>query len=151
MTLAFKAESNRRGRLCIDFREINEIVVPESQPEWKNERHHNQDGKLPFLLNVRHKFSILVNTNEKRGPREDSLHYTKWAVAMELLFGLKISPAIFQRVLANTLRRNGLTEFCINYIDDVLVFSETFDQHKTYRAINEGYKTRRFPIKTGQM
>ena len=32
MTLAFKKESNRRDRLCIDFREINKIVVPESQP-----------------------------------------------------------------------------------------------------------------------
>ena len=32
-------------------------------------------------------------------------------------------------MLANTFRRNGLAEFCINYIDDILVFSETFGQH----------------------
>lgn len=32
VTLAFKGESNRRNRLCIDFREVNKIVAPESQP-----------------------------------------------------------------------------------------------------------------------
>lgn len=48
--------------------------------------------------------------------------------ARYLPFGLNISPAIFQRILANILRRNGLAEFCVNYFDDVLVFSETFDQ-----------------------
>lgn len=49
--------------------------------------------------------------------------------AKYLPFGLKISPAIFQRILANILRRNELGEFYINYIHDILVFSETFDQH----------------------
>ena len=45
-----------------------------------------------------------------------------------LIVWTKNLSVIFQRVLANILRRNGLTEFCTNYIDDILVFSETFDQ-----------------------
>lgn len=32
VTLAFKKEDERRSRLCIDFRELNKIVVPQSQP-----------------------------------------------------------------------------------------------------------------------
>lgn len=32
VTLAFKKEENRKSRLCIDFRELNKIVVPEAQP-----------------------------------------------------------------------------------------------------------------------
>jgi hypothetical protein len=32
VTRAFKKESNRRDRLCIDFREISKFVAPESQP-----------------------------------------------------------------------------------------------------------------------
>lgn len=31
VTLAFKREDGRRSRLCIDFRGLNEILVPESQ------------------------------------------------------------------------------------------------------------------------
>lgn len=32
VTLAFKKEDGRRSRLCIDFRGLNEILVPEPQP-----------------------------------------------------------------------------------------------------------------------
>ncbi len=45
-----------------------------------------------------------------------------------LSFGLKTSPAVFQRTLRNISKRNGLDEFCVNYIDDILIFSKTFDQ-----------------------
>ncbi|CAI6362171.1 unnamed protein product [Macrosiphum euphorbiae] len=46
-----------------------------------------------------------------------------------LPFGLKISPAIFQRTLANIIRKHNLNDFCINYIDDILIFSKSFKQH----------------------
>jgi len=32
ITLVYKKEEERKSRLCIDFRELNKIVVPESQP-----------------------------------------------------------------------------------------------------------------------
>jgi len=32
VTLAFKKEENKKSRFCIDFRELNKIVVPQSQP-----------------------------------------------------------------------------------------------------------------------
>ncbi|GBP56019.1 hypothetical protein EVAR_97440_1 [Eumeta japonica] len=32
VTLAFKKEDNKKTRLCIDFRELNKIVVPQAQP-----------------------------------------------------------------------------------------------------------------------
>jgi len=59
-----------------------------------------------------------------------------------LPFGLKISPSIFQRTLANIIRRHNLYDFCINYIDDILIFSKTFDQHVEHiefllRTMNE--------------
>jgi len=31
VTLAFKRDEGRRARLCIDFRELNKIVIPQSQ------------------------------------------------------------------------------------------------------------------------
>ena len=130
VTLAFKKESNRRDRLCIDFREINEIVVPESQPFPRIEDIIVKAGNCHFFstFDINSAFwSIPI----KKEDREKTAFITQnghWQWKC-LPFGLKISPAIFQRVLANTLRRNGLAEFCINYIDDILVFSETFDQH----------------------
>lgn len=32
VTLAFKKEDNRRSRLCIDFRDLNKLVIPQPQP-----------------------------------------------------------------------------------------------------------------------
>jgi len=32
VTLAFKREEGKKSRLCIDFRELNKIIVPEPQP-----------------------------------------------------------------------------------------------------------------------
>ncbi len=46
-----------------------------------------------------------------------------------LPFGLKTSPAIFQRILRNVLKRNDLDSFSVNYIDDILVFSKSFNEH----------------------
>lgn len=52
-------------------------------------------------------------------------HY-EW---VSLPFGLRNSPAIFQRILSGIIRKNGLDEFCCNYIDDILIFSKTFEEH----------------------
>lgn len=46
-----------------------------------------------------------------------------------LPFGLKTSPAIFQRILRNALKKNDLDDFCVNYIDDILIFSRNFGEH----------------------
>jgi len=46
-----------------------------------------------------------------------------------LPFGLKTSPAIFQRILRNTLKKYGLDDFAVNYIDDILIFSKSFKEH----------------------
>lgn len=43
-------------------------------------------------------------------------------------FGLTNSPATYQRTM-NTIFEEGLYKFCVIYVDDILVFGETVDQH----------------------
>lgn len=63
-----------------------------------------------------------------------------------LPFGIKIASPVYQRILSGIIRKNSLTEFCVNYIDDILIFSRTFEEHleylsKVFQAIrNEGFK-----------
>ncbi|KAJ0034725.1 hypothetical protein Pint_25885 [Pistacia integerrima] len=44
-----------------------------------------------------------------------------------LLFGLKQAPSIFQRKMDSVF--GDLSNFCIVYVDDVLVFSKTKEEH----------------------
>ena len=130
VTLAYKKEDGKRTRLCIDFRELNKILIPESQPFPRIEDTvvKTRNCKWYTVLDINSAFwSIPVREKDryKTAFVTQSGHY-QWNC---LPFGLKISPAIFQRVLANSIRRNGLQDFCVNYIDDILIFSKNFEDH----------------------
>lgn len=59
-------------------------------------------------------------------------HY-EWIV---MLFGLKNAPQIFQRRMDNIFK--DLNYCCLVYIDDILIFSKTIEQHKNdVRAVTQ--------------
>ncbi|CAI6344779.1 unnamed protein product [Macrosiphum euphorbiae] len=130
VTLAFKKEDKRRSRLCIDFRDLNKIVVPQAQPfpliddlviKTRNCNYfstldiNSAFWSIPLRMEDRKKTAFVTQEG----------HF-QWTC---LPFGLKTSPAIFQRVLSTILRKYKLTEFAVNYIDDILIFSKNFYDH----------------------
>jgi len=68
---------------------------------------------------------LRIEDRNKTGFITQEGHY-QWTC---LPFGLKTAPAIFQRILSSILRKNNLKNFTENYIDDILIFSETFEDH----------------------
>lgn len=147
VTLAFKKEEGRRSRLCIDYRDLNKLVVPEPQPFPRIEDIVVKAGNCKWFstLDINSAFwSIPVRERDR--PKTAFVTQTGHFQWTCLPFGLKISPSIFQRCLANIIRRNKLQSFCTNYIDDILIFSETFENHmvhieKVLIALrNEGFK-----------
>lgn len=130
VTLAFKKDENKKSRLCIDFRELNKIVVPQAQPFPLIEDLMIKTRNCNFFttLDINSAFwsiPLRVEDRKKTGFVTQEGHY-QWTC---LPFGLKTSPAIFQRILSNILKKNKLTEFAVNYIDDVLIFSKSFEEH----------------------
>ncbi len=56
-------------------------------------------------------------------------------------FGLKNTPATFQRLINNTLREY-LNDFAITYLDDILIYSDDLEMHcrhmhKVLRKLSE--------------
>lgn len=146
VTLALK-KGEGKIRLCIDFRDLNKIVTPQAQPfpliddliiKARNCKYYTSlDINSAFWA-----IPLRIEDRNKTGFITQEGHY-QWTC---LPFGLKTAPAIFQRILSSILRRNNLKSFTENYIDDILIFSETFQDHiihikKVLEAIiKEGFR-----------
>lgn len=108
VTLAFKRDDNKKSRLCIDFRDLNKIVVPQAQPFPLIDDLiiQTRDCSMFSTLDINSAFwaiPVRINDRKKTGFITQSGHY-QWTC---LPFGLKISPAIFQRIISNILRKHN--------------------------------------------
>lgn len=147
VTLAFKREDGKKTRLCVDFRELNKLVVPEAQPFPLIDDIILKTRNCHWFtaLDINSAFWSIPVREKDRSKTAFVTQQGHWQWKC-LPFGLKISPAIFQRILNNIVRKNNLNSFCINYIDDILIFSETFEEHlihlgKLLQAIyDEGFR-----------
>lgn len=130
VTMVFKREEGKRSRLCIDFKELNKIVVPESQPFPRIDDLTIRARNCKFFtkLDVNSAFWSIPVRAKDRYKLAFVTHHGHWQWRC-LPFGLKSAPAIFQRVLAGVIRKNKLDAFTVNYIDDLLVFSKTYEEH----------------------
>ena len=130
VTLAYKREEGTRTRMCIDFRELNKLLISEPQPFPLIEEiiAKTRDAEWFSTLDINSAFwaiPLRIKDKYKTAFVTQDGHW-QWKC---LPFGLKTSPAIFQRILSNIIRRNNLDSFCINYIDDILIFSNSFKKH----------------------
>ncbi|XP_061765808.1 uncharacterized protein LOC133558442 [Nerophis ophidion] len=124
-------KKNGEWRFCIDYRRLNSITVKDSHPlPWVDETLDALAGSLWF--------STLDFTNGywqvkvAEGDREKTAFTTgrglyQWR---SMPMGLPNSPATFQRMMELVLR--GLPwQVCMVYLDDVLIYSPTFEAHLT--------------------
>lgn len=149
VTLVFKREEGRKSRLCIDYRELNKIVIPESQPFpiIDDLMLLVRDCTVFTKLDINSAFWSIPIRKKDREKTAFITHNGHWQWSC-LPFGLKSSPVIFQRILSGILFKYGLNTFTINYIDDILIFSKSMSEHlshvnKTLMALRKtGFKRR---------
>lgn len=117
-------------RLCIDFRELNKLLVRDNYPL------PNVEDLLDSLHGKRY-FTILDLKDGFYHVRmaEESIKYTAFITVfgqfefLRVPFGLKVAPSRFQRyinqVLADLIRSSDI----VVYMDDILISSSTLKQH----------------------
>jgi len=115
-------------RLCIDFRKINTATVPDpfALPLIEDMLHQLGDAQYLSKLDLNKGF-YQIPVAEADQPK--TAFVTPWGKYhfVRMPFGLKNAPATFQRCMNHILQ--GLEQSANAYIDDVIIFSQTWEDH----------------------
>ena len=115
---------------CIDFRKLNSLTVKDSHPL------PHICETLESLAGAAHYLTFDMNSGFWQVPMdEESKQYTAFTLGSmglyeceSIPFGLFNVPPTFQRLMQNCLGELNLT-YCLIYLDDVIVFSDTPEEH----------------------
>ena len=117
-------------RFCIHFRRLNSLTVKDSHPLPRI------CETLESLVGVAHYTTIDMNSGFWQVLMDDeSKQYTAFTLGNmglyeceSMPFGLCNAPPTFQRLMLNCLGELNLT-YCLIYLDDVIIFSKTEEEH----------------------
>ncbi|GBG62830.1 hypothetical protein CBR_g32412 [Chara braunii] len=134
-------------RMCIDYRGLNAITVKNAEPLPRIDDllDRVQGAKYFSKIDLKsgyHQIEVHPDDQYKIAFRTTYGHYE----FIVMLFGLTNAPATFQRCM-NDLFRPWLDRFVVVYLDDILVFSRTLEEHQgNLRQVLEKLREANFKI-----
>ena len=123
------ASGERKWRIVVDYRKLNDVTVFHSFPLPSIESILDQLGHSKYFttLDLASGFhQILMHENDipKTAFSTPTGHYEY----IRMPFGLKNAPSTFQRLMNTAL--TGLHGFqCFVYLDDIVIFASTIEEH----------------------
>ena len=119
-------------RLCVDYRPLNDMTVKNSYPlPLISELQDRLQGAQWFTkLDITEAYARI---RVKEGEEWKTAFKTKFGLYeyQVMPFGLMNAPATWQAFINNVLREY-LDVFVIVYLDDILIFSKTEEEHKEH-------------------
>ena len=114
-------------RLCIDFRKLNSVTI------FDNEPIPQMDEMVTRITKAKYFTKLDLTKGYWQIPlKENCKQYTAFQTSLGLMefnylpFGLSTAAPTFQRAMNKVL---GHLKFVASYFDDVLIFSETWNDH----------------------
>jgi hypothetical protein len=117
------------ARMCVDYRSVNFLTKFDAYPLPHLDTCLNAMKQASWFstLDLRAGYHNIPIKEEHRDKTTFITRKGSWRYKV-LPFGLSTAPGTFQRLMDMVL--SGLTyEMCMVYLDDVIVFSETFEDH----------------------
>ncbi len=116
-------------RPCIDYRKLNAITKKNRYPLPRIDELQDRllGAKWFTALDIRDAY---YRIRMKKGEEWKTAFRTRWGLYeyQVMPFGLTNAPASFQELINNILREY-LDIFVLAYLDDVLIFSKTYEEH----------------------
>lgn len=125
----FVPKKNGKLRLCIDYRALNKQTIKNSHPLPRIDDLLDQlrTAKYFSKIDLRSGYNQVQIHPEHIHKTAFKTRYGHYEYRV-MPFGLCNAPATFQRLM-NDILRPFLDKFVIVYLDDIMVFSPTLDQH----------------------
>ncbi|GBG73494.1 hypothetical protein CBR_g16835 [Chara braunii] len=128
-SVLFVRKKNKDPRLCIDYRKLNAQTVKNAGPPPRIDDLLERLGGAKYfskmdLKSGYHQISIRPNDRYKSAFKTRYGHF-EWVV---MPFGLTNAPTTFQATMTNEFRAM-LDRFVLVYLDDILVYSGTLEDH----------------------
>ena len=134
----FVRKKGGEWRMCIDYRALNNVTVRNAYPLPRIEECLDQlkDARFFSKLDMLSGYWQVRVKEEDRHKTAFNTRTGKWEFCV-LPFGLMNAPSTFQKMM-NDILREYIGDFVQVYIDDILIFSRTREEHiKHCRTIFE--------------
>ncbi len=128
-------------RFCVDFCKVNAITKKDSFPLPLMSEVLDSLGNAKYFSSMDLTSGYWnIKIREEDVPKTAFVTFEGMYKFLRVPFGLSTAPATFQRAMQHAL--SGLTpHLALVYLDDVLVFSDTFEQHlKDLQAVLERFR-----------
>lgn len=129
------ASGKQKWRLVVDYRKLNEKTISDRYPIPNISDVLDKLGRCQYFTTLDlasgfHQIEMEPNDIQKTAFTVDNGHYEY----CRMPFGLKNAPSTFQRTMENVLR-GLINEICVVYMDDIVIFSTSLQEHITNTEI----------------
>jgi len=127
--ILFVSKKNDTKWLCVDYRQLNEITRWDSYFLLLIEELQNRLGRVKWFtsLDLKEAYYWVQMKKDEEWKTAFWTRYEHYEYTV-MLFELKNTSVIFQRLINDTLREY-LDDFAITYLDDILIYLDDLEMH----------------------